>query len=99
MRPVLGGGITWAAGRAPTLLGEIRVRWEEVDQQVRVHVSAPPGTTGSVAVPLVNGSASLSLDGQIIYDKSRAIQRAGIEIHDRYVVVAVDGGYHEFLVS
>src|SRR5512142_3024174 len=62
VRPVLGGGITWAAGCVPTSSGEIRVRWESMDQQVRVHISAPPDTMGTVAAPLVNGSTSVSLD-------------------------------------
>lgn len=104
VRPVLGGGLTWAAGHVPTPSGEIHVRWEVVTssgigQQMRLYVSAPANTTGRVIVPVSGAMVSVSLDGRIVYDKLKAMTAEGVQVQDRLVVVPVRGGSHRFLVS
>jgi len=99
VRPTLGGGLTWAAGRVPTPSGEIRVRWERAGLQMRLRVSAPIDTNGTVVVPLVDGSTVVALDGRIVYDKNEAVVEEGVEIRGHLVVVPVSGGYHQVLVS
>ena len=45
------GDLRWAEGQVPTPHGPIEVRWTQRGGGMRLHVSAPPGTRGTVVLP------------------------------------------------
>ncbi|TMC07955.1 MAG: hypothetical protein E6J41_15225 [Chloroflexi bacterium] len=56
------GSLTWARGAVPTPFGRVFVRWSRDDGRFSLTVQAPPGTTGTIALPdgrhtVLNGGA------------------------------------------
>lgn len=56
------GSLAWAEGQVPTPHGPITVSWSRHGSGLTLHVSAPRGTSGTVAVPDPSG-ATVSVDG------------------------------------
>jgi alpha-L-rhamnosidase len=51
VRPLPGGGITWASARHISPFGPIEVSWQLRDGAFELDVLVPPGTTASVVLP------------------------------------------------
>lgn len=51
LRPVPGGGLTWAKSHVETPYGRIEVHWEIVDGEFRIDVKVPMGTTCILELP------------------------------------------------
>jgi alpha-L-rhamnosidase len=51
VRPLPGGGITWAQAVHDSPYGRIEVRWDLVDGDLALRVTVPPGTSCDVTVP------------------------------------------------
>lgn len=51
VRPMPGGGLTWAEGSVQTPHGTVWVRWEVAASSGHLKVVIPPGTTGHIVCP------------------------------------------------
>ena len=51
VRPVPGGGITWAQSELESVSGLIRVHWELRDGEIVVEVTVPPRSTAEICLP------------------------------------------------
>jgi alpha-L-rhamnosidase len=51
VRPIPGGGLTWAAATHLSPYGEVSVRWQRENGQFRLEVRMPVGTTATVHIP------------------------------------------------
>lgn len=51
VKPVPGGGITWAQGSVRTPYGEISLRWEQTKDDFRVTLDIPVSTTCTLTLP------------------------------------------------
>src|SRR5205807_455757 len=61
------GNLRWAQGRVPTPSGAIVSRWQAEDGSLKLTTSAPPGTSGSVTVPLFGGSGEIADNGRTVW--------------------------------
>ena len=77
VRPVSPGYKTWliepqigdlsrAKGRVPTPYGPIDVKWEQTARGLRLEISVPAGTTGTVGVPSSSSTGIVTDNGQPI---------------------------------
>ncbi|KAI1413545.1 glycoside hydrolase family 78 protein [Hypoxylon sp. FL1857] len=93
VRPLPSSDLTWAKGVVPTPYGPLSVQWQrnQSDGQLVVSVVPPPGTNGTVVVPVIQRGESISarsdddnhLEGQVI---------------DGTVVFRIEGG-RKYMVS
>lgn len=62
-RPRPGGSLTWAAASVKTRNGEIAIRWDHADGELRLKLTVPPGTSARLDLPLdyMATSATLAL--------------------------------------
>ena len=67
------GNLEWAEGQAPTPYGPITVKWGLSSGQLVMEVSAPAGTSGTLAVPKSNVAGSLMLNGKPVWQSGRPI--------------------------
>ena len=74
------GNLGWAQGRVPTPAGPIVSRWQVGDSSFKLTTSAPPGTTGSVTVPLFGASGEIAENGRIVWSDGGA--RDGATAHE-----------------
>ena len=80
-------GLAWAHGIVPVPGGSIDVSWNATNDVVnRIEVTAPSGTTGTIQLPVTNGSCSTSgqLNGQTVTSKDGVFRVDG---GDRLVLV------------
>jgi len=64
------GNLTWAEGAAPTPHGALTVKWGHQATQGRfgLDVTAPAGTTGTIAVPTFGRQAVIHVNGKLVWD-------------------------------
>jgi alpha-L-rhamnosidase len=60
------GDLSWAKGRVPTPYGPIKVKWEKASPGLRLEISVPAGTSGTVGVPSSSGTDALTDNGERI---------------------------------
>ena len=89
-------GLRWAQGQVTTEAGGLASRWQlgANNGSFRLTVAAPPGTTGTVAVPSLGASRVLFEDGRLVWDGSRARHGAHATIRNGYVSFATVSGTH-----
>lgn len=63
------GDLRWAEGRVPTPRGPIEVRWKQRRGGMRLYVSAPRGTRGTVVLP--DGTERRVAGGRNVVDETR----------------------------
>jgi hypothetical protein len=85
-------GLSWAQGLVPTPHGPLRSAWRISGDRrrptgMRVDVSAPPGTSGTVYVPLFGSKHEVTIDGR---------PPAGATSAGDYLRVPHVGGSHTF---
>ncbi|WP_405589094.1 alpha-L-rhamnosidase C-terminal domain-containing protein [Streptomyces sp. NBC_01190] len=75
------GDLAWAEGKAPTPHGAVQVSWaaERGVGQFAMSVTAPSGTSGTIAVP-TDGAASpvVAVNGQVVWSGGAFTPAAGI---------------------
>jgi hypothetical protein len=83
------GRIGWARGVVPTRYGDITARWSQTAAGHRfdLHVSAPRGTSGTIAVPAGRGSA-IVVNGRSVHPR----------VTDGYARLEVRGGTYTITV-
>jgi hypothetical protein len=64
-----------------------------------MRVEAPAGTSGTVSVPVLAASNSVSIDGAVVYPGGGSDASNGGQYQDGYVVVSMGEGTHEFTVA
>lgn len=88
------GDVTFANGQVPTPNGPLVVSWSVGNSTAgfafQLKVSSPMNSSGSVSVPVGNGSATVFVDSQAM---SSAVVENG------YVTVSVTGGQHTVTVG
>jgi len=75
------GDLSWAEGSVPTPHGAVAVDWagESGAYQFSMQVSAPSGTTGTIAVPTYGASSPIvEVDGQTVWSGGAFTATAGI---------------------
>lgn len=83
--------LTWAQGQVPTGDGgAIASRWELGPDAFRLTVDAPDETSGSVAVPTLNESRAIYMDGTKVWDGTQAVNGATATQPDDGFVVFTD---------
>ena len=68
--------LAWAEGQAPTPYGPITVEWGISSGQLVMEVSAPAGTSGTLAVPKSSAAGTLMLNGKPVWQSGRPIANA-----------------------
>lgn len=51
VKPVLGGGLTWAGGSVRTPYGEVSTRWQREGERFTLTVTVPVGSTCTITLP------------------------------------------------
>ncbi|MFC1418052.1 alpha-L-rhamnosidase-related protein [Streptacidiphilus cavernicola] len=95
------GTVSWARGQLPTPHGPLTVSWTvgKGSQKFSLTVTAPKGTSGSVAVP-VSGKAVVRVDGRTVWNGSAAVSGSGAVLKDGCVTLsAVAAGSHTVTVT
>jgi hypothetical protein len=93
------GDLAWAQGQVPTPIGDPLVsRWERGQNSCSFHLteSAPAGTSGVVAIPLLGQSRVIARDGTLIWDGTQALNGSGATKVGDYVEVPQNAGAHTF---
>src|SRR5450756_1115085 len=75
------GDLSWAEGSVPTPHGSIAVDWagEGGADQFSMQVTAPPGTTGTIAVPTYGAASPIvTVGGQPVWSQGTFTPAAGI---------------------
>jgi alpha-L-rhamnosidase len=79
------GNLRWAQGQVPTPAGALVSRWRRGDggSSFTLTVSAPDGTSGTVAFPLLGHPRTIAMDGAVVWQDGapaagvNAVQRNG----------------------
>ena len=75
------GDLAWAEGQAPTPYGAVQVSWagEAGDGQFSMQVTAPSGTTGTIAVPVGGASNPIvEVGGNVVWSNGTFTATGGI---------------------
>lgn len=95
------GSVAWAQGALPTPHGDLSVKWsnQPTTGAFALEVTAPAGTTGDIAVPVDNSTATVTLDGSTVW-AGTAVGDSGATLTGGYVTVhGVGAGTHELSVT
>jgi alpha-L-rhamnosidase len=69
------GGLRWAQGTVPTPHGSISVRWRRPERRRFVlTIAAPRGTSGTVAVPLLDRRGTIARSGRVLWTRGHALR-------------------------
>lgn len=84
------GDLRWAQGQVPTPHGAIRVRWfrSRNDSRVRLEVTAPEGTSGTIIPPVTDRTTRVLLDGQRVPVGDPIVITGGRREHEISVLAA-----------
>jgi hypothetical protein len=94
------GQLAWAEGQAPTPHGPVTVDWgrRAGDGEFAMHVSAPAGTSGEIAVPTSGRSVSVQVNGHLVWN-GRSGSGYGAHSDGSYVHLdGVAGGSYDIVV-
>ena len=82
------GSLGWAEGSAPTPAGEINVRWVHArgTSQFKMHLSAPRGTLGQVALPTFGKSVQIMVNGTVAWN-GRAVKGFAVHKDGSYLIL------------
>ena len=92
IRPIPGGGLTWAQASYDSIRGRITSRWELTDSALMLTVDVPANTTATIYIPAAIGTV-VTESGQSL------LKSAGITSATRRygkVIVEVKAGHYEF---
>lgn len=89
------GDVNWARGVVPTPNGPITVYWKVKSDSFYLKVESPPGTTGTISVPVSNSSTAVFVNLSLVWEGgvSKGYRAQFVEgRHDGYVSVEVESG-------
>ena len=92
VRPLPGGGLTWAKAKYQSVRGEIEVEWEAEDGAFKLEVTVPANATATVYVP-TSDPASVTEGGT---DARRAEGVRFLRSEGGYAVYEVGSGTYSF---
>jgi alpha-L-rhamnosidase len=86
------GNLAWAEGAVPTPHGDIRVYWSQDSAagKFAMHVDAPKGTSGTIAIPTFGEHAVIKINGKTV--------QADADPSGNYADVHVPGGVYNIKV-
>jgi hypothetical protein len=97
------GDLEWAQGVVPTPRGPIAIRWRKSDRDhdrdvdsFVLTMSAPRGSTGTVAIPMLGHRHSIACDGRLVWNGRRARGGARARMLGGYVQFSAIAGTHTF---
>jgi hypothetical protein len=95
------GNLAWAEGSVPTPHGALAVHWRRGvrGRSFTLAVSAPPGTSGVVAVPLLGAGRTITRDGKIVWRRGAGTRGISARRAGGAVVFANQLGGHVFAWS
>lgn len=95
------GSVTWARGQLPTPHGPLAVDWTRGSgsRQFSLTLTAPKGTTGDVDVPATGARATVTVDGRVAWDGSRAHAFAATLKDGRVTLHGIPAGTHTITVA
>lgn len=84
--------VAWAEGQLPTPHGPLDVSWRQGNGQFTLHVTAPRGTSGDIAVPGADAHAQVIVDGRTVWRDGTG-QAFGATLANGYVTLhGIRGG-------
>ncbi len=92
IRPIPGGGLTWARASYDSIRGRITSAWSIDGEGLSVDVALPPGVTATVEIP-VGGDAVIEECGQPL-ERSEGVGR--IVRGDTSTMIEVESGEYRF---
>jgi len=93
------GDLKWAQGRVPTPLGPIVSRWQVGHGGFKLTMAAPPGTQGTVTVPLISSRGTIAENGRVVWANGVARNGALASEVDGDVVFSDVSGANTFFSS
>jgi hypothetical protein len=90
------GNLKWAQGRVPTPAGPLVSRWRRDDSSFTLTVSAPGGTSGTVAIPELGHSRTIAMDGVVVWRDGAPAGGVTAEERDGAVQFSAFTGSHTF---
>lgn len=96
--PQPAGTLPWAQGQVPTPSGPLVSRWrhDSDDDTFKLTMSAPSGTSGTVAVPLLGNDRTIAMDGKVVWQNGSPASGVAAEAHDGAVHFIGITGSHTF---
>jgi alpha-L-rhamnosidase len=82
------GTLSWAEGQAPTPHGALAVDWGQRGGEFAMRVSAPAGTSGTIAVPDFGRPVTVRVNGRLAWNGSRGM---AYDAHSSDGYVYLDG--------
>ncbi|HVW50023.1 MAG TPA: alpha-L-rhamnosidase C-terminal domain-containing protein [Trinickia sp.] len=71
------GDLSWARGRTPTPYGPIDVDWRRSQRGFDLTLNVPPGTYGTIGIPALSGTKTLSVNGRIVEAERPILNASG----------------------
>jgi alpha-L-rhamnosidase len=94
------GDLQWAEGQAATPYGPILVKWGQDENGFTIQLDAPPGTVGTVAIPVTDGNSKLLVNGQIAWESGHVVDKSlGIQTDSQFIYLNNLPGSHFYIVS
>lgn len=94
------GNLSWTQGQAPTPHGALAVKWSNsAASQFAMHVQAPRGTSGIIAVPTFGHPIDIEVNGHKVWKNGRSVPGArsvtSATLAGDYVNLAVTAGTYD----
>ncbi len=93
------GSLSWTIGQVPTPHGPLMVKWGRASSgEFDMDVTAPNGTSGTIAVPVSGANAAITVNGTSVWDHGTFSAGAGVtSAHSDgsyvYLSVSASGDY------
>ena len=87
IKPSIPEGMTYASASTRTKYGDIKSSWNKSNEQLKLKIKIPQGTTATVYVPLIFDSANVECDKSATYLRREA----------GYAIYSVNAGEYEFV--
>ncbi len=92
IRPIPGGGLTWAQASYDSIRGRIRCRWEKIGTSLIMAVEIPANTTATVNIPA--GDHDVVTENGLPAEKAQGVTAVGRQ--DGCAVFCLGSGSYEF---
>ncbi|WP_017933802.1 Ig-like domain-containing protein [Nocardioides sp. Iso805N] len=99
------GDLAWTTGQAPTPHGALVTKWshDTTARTFAMHVQAPSGTTGTIAVPTFGAAVDITVNGHVVWRQGAAVAGAqGVRaatLDGAYVDLRVDAGTYDIATA
>jgi hypothetical protein len=96
------GNLSYVAATLPLPEGEVNVSWNQSPAGFVAHVNAPASMTGRYGVPVRTGTASVSVDGKVVWNTCGSVSATGfgkISSDGNYVYLSQVSGPHTIVAK